>query len=333
MASTNHSFLSSYPCGPVFVEEEMSLPIPVASSAQPTPGSTFTASGSLSGRLHGSSYGQPGLSQWLPNCQQLSEIASSQSSMISWMNSIEKALTSLIPIQPDPMAEATGINRVSCSLEPALVKEVYCQYSPPPPSGCFPDRISLNSGTLQTVSRSVPCSGPPNLAQNISEAVHSHSGMTLLMSKIEHVLSSLVPTQMNQHVALEFYDHQQKTPKPEDIHNSCIMGFSALQDTIKAQERQMGFLEEELVLAFQEKKEWLDELDAQRSLFDSLQDQLSKHLEDASAISTPDTLMGLHGNAKADSSPSQKILTTLPLPDSHQVGHYISKNASQKTLS
>ncbi|KAJ9078062.1 hypothetical protein DSO57_1039743 [Entomophthora muscae] len=79
----------------------------------------------------------------------------------------------------------------------------------------------------------------------------------------------------------------------------------------------MEFLEEELVLAFQEKKEWLDELDAQRALLDSLQDQLSKHLEDASAISTPDTLMGLHGNAKDDSSPSQKILTTLPLPDSH----------------
>ncbi|KAJ9088726.1 hypothetical protein DSO57_1020259 [Entomophthora muscae] len=195
------------------------------------------------------------------------------------------------------------MNNSSCSLEHDLVKEFQCQYHSPSTSGCSPDEISLNSETLQTDS----CSGPPNPAQNISEAVHSHSGMALWMSKIEHVLSSLIPTQMNQHVALEFYDHQQKNPKPEDIHNSCTMGFSALQDTVKAQEIQMDFLEDKLVLAFQKKKEWLDELDTQHAFLDSLQDQLSKHLEDASANSTLETLMGLHGNAKADSSPSQKI--------------------------
>ncbi|KAJ9075242.1 hypothetical protein DSO57_1037946 [Entomophthora muscae] len=59
-----------------------------------------------------------------------------------------RALASLIPIQLNPMAEATGMNCVSCSLEPALIKEVCCQYSPPSPSGCPPNGISLNSGTL-----------------------------------------------------------------------------------------------------------------------------------------------------------------------------------------
>ncbi|KAJ9065325.1 hypothetical protein DSO57_1020957 [Entomophthora muscae] len=39
-----------------------------------------------------------------------------------------------------------------------------------------------------------------------------------------------------------------------------------LQDTIKAPGKKMVFLEEELVLDFQEKKEWLDELDDQSTL-------------------------------------------------------------------
>ncbi|KAJ9048014.1 hypothetical protein DSO57_1039240 [Entomophthora muscae] len=45
--------------------------------------------------------------------------------MISWINSIEEALTSLIPIQLDPMAEATGMNFVFFSLEPALVGGIH----------------------------------------------------------------------------------------------------------------------------------------------------------------------------------------------------------------
>ncbi|KAJ9063801.1 hypothetical protein DSO57_1037066 [Entomophthora muscae] len=44
-----------------------------------------------------------------------------------------------------------------------------------------------------------------------------------------------------------------------------------LQDTIKAPGKKMGFLAEELVLDFQEKKEWLDELDDQSTLLYPIQ--------------------------------------------------------------